>query len=204
MTNTAKTLLFFLMCFQLNFAQADYNIEINGKTFEIELNKDYEFEINNKQVKLHLKQKDTLVYNDETFSFKFPKEYKVAKNAINEGVEQLMLMSADGSGFIIQKYSTLNPTMLNELMLSEVTKESLNYGFEQERVEYERTLTSGKKIDVTKAILTYNDEVNIYEIASTGKKDSGLMIITMNMDDAENAIGTKLIQLIWDSLDIKP
>jgi hypothetical protein len=97
----------------------------------------------------------------------------------------------------------MNPTMLNELMLNEVTKESVNYGFELIREDYERVLASGLKIKVDRAVLTYNDEINIYEIASVGKKDSGLLIITMEMDDSENSLGKKLISLIWDTLEIK-
>ena len=113
-------------------------------------------------LKINVKQKDTLSYSDESFDFKYPKEYKVGKTVIGAGIEQLFLMTAEGSGFIIQKYSSINPTTLNELMINEVTKESINYGYKLKREDYERVLTSGLKIKVDKAILTYNDEINIY------------------------------------------
>ncbi|OBQ52012.1 hypothetical protein JJL45_02680 [Tamlana sp. s12] len=184
-------------------SQEDYKIEINGKEFEVGLDKDYEFNINNELYKIKIKQKDTLLYTDDAFSFKFLKDHKVAKTSIDQGIEQLMLMTAEGSGFIIQKYSTINPTMLNEIMLSEVTKESINYGYTMERQEYERTLVSGEKIKVIKAILTYKDEINIYEIATSGKKDSGILILTMLMEDLENSVGKSLINLTWNTLDIK-
>jgi hypothetical protein len=200
-----KNILFILILFLTNsiYSQQDYRIEINGEEFEIRLDKDYELNINNTLIKINVKQKDTLLYSDESFNFKFLKEYKVARTVIDGGIEQLMLMTAEGSGVIVQKHSTMNPTMLNELMLNEVTKESVNYGFELIREDYERVLASGLKIKVDRAVLTYNDEINIYEIASVGKKDSGLLIITMEMDDSENSLGKKLISLIWDTLEIK-
>jgi len=132
-----------------------------------------------------------------------PKELKVEKTIIDGGIEQLMLMTAEGSGFLIQKYSTVNPTNFNELMLSEVTKESVSYGYKLTREDYERDLTSGLKIKIDRAVLTYNNEVNIYEIATIGKKDSGLLLMTMKMNDSKNSLGEKLINLIWDTLEIK-
>lgn len=185
------------------FSQGDYQVEINGKIFEIELDKEYEVKVGKEILKVSVKQKDTLLYKDDAFSFKFPKEYKVATSSIDEGIEQLMLMTAEGSGFIIQKYTTFNPTLLNELMINEVTKESVSYGYSLVRKDYERTLASGLKIKVIKAVLTYNDEINIYEIASVGEKDAGLLFMSMEMDDAQNSLGKNLINLIWSSLEIK-
>jgi len=196
-------LILILSLTNLIYSQEDYKIEINGKIFEIELDKDYELNIEDNLFKISVKQKDTLLYSDEYFNFKFLKEYKVARTVIDEGIEQLMLMTAEGSGFIVQKYSTINPTMLNELMINEVTKESVNYGFELIREDYERVLTSGLKIKVDRAVLTYKDETNIYEVASVGKKDSGLLIMTMEMNDSENSLGKKLISQIWNTLEIK-
>lgn len=196
------TLIIFLLLTNLIYSQENYKIEINGKLFEIKLDKDYELNVDDNLLKINVKQKDTLLYSDKSFNFKFPKEYKVAKTVLGEGIEQLMLMNAEGSGVIIQKYSTINPTMLNELMINEITKESVSYGYKLIREDYERVLTSGLKIKVDKAVLTYNDEINIYEVASVGKKDSGMMVITMTMDDSKNSSGKKLIRLIWDTLEI--
>lgn len=196
-------LIIMLALSSIIYAQENYKIEINGETFEIKLDEDYEINVNDNLLKINVKQKDTLLYFDEVFNFKHPKEYNVAKTDLGDGVEQLMLMTAEGSGFMIQKYSTINPTTLNELMISEVTKESISYGYKLTREDYERKLASGLKIKVNKAILTYNDEVNIYEIATIGKKDSGLIIMSMEMDDLKNSQGKQLINLIWNTLDIK-
>ena len=51
--------------------------------------------------------------------------------------------------------------------------------------------------------LAYNDEINIYEIASIGKKDSGLILMAMEMSDIEGSSGKKMIELIWKTLEIK-
>ena len=88
-------------------------------------------------------------------------------------------------------------------MISEVTKESLNYGFKIERNDYTRKLKSGQKLDVDKAILTYKDETNIYEVATIGKKDEGILIMTMVMDEKMSKQGRKIIEMMWSSLIYK-
>ncbi|WP_242202820.1 hypothetical protein [Aestuariivivens insulae] len=152
---------------------------------------------------IKLKAKDTLTHDDNLYSFKFPKDYKVSKAIIDDGIHQIMIMTAEGSGILIQQYINFNPTMLNEMMINEATKESINYGFKMKRQDYNRDLISGQKINVDKAILKYKDEINIYEIASIGNRDEGIIIITMRMDDDEGTQGQKIIDLMWNTLIYK-
>src|SRR5688572_16402178 len=111
------------------FSQDEYTLKIDDETIEASLNKTYEININGKKVNVSITGKDTLTYSDDLFSFKYPKDYKVSKLVVEEGLEQITILSAEGSGIIIQKYSTMNPTKLNEMMLGEMTKESLDYGY---------------------------------------------------------------------------
>ncbi len=185
-------------------AQEDYTIQLNDTTFDIALEQLYQLTVNGQSLRVMLRSKDTLQYDDDFYTFKHSKDYKVSQMHIDEGIDQIMLMTAEGSGILIQKYSTINPTFLNELMLNEVTKESLNYGYEMQRQDYKRTLTSGEELNVLKAVLNYQDEVNTFEIASVGGKDEGIIVMTMMMMDASlSAQGQKIINMMWDTLEIK-
>lgn len=195
-----------ILCFLAGFntfGQEDLLLSIDGKVMEISSDKEYELPINGKKVKLIVSSKDTLTYDTDLFSFQYPKDFKVSSMSIDEGIEQITIMSAEGSGLLIQKYSTINPTMLNEMMINEVTKESLNYGFKMKREDYTREIGSGQKIEISKAVLKYKDETNIYEIASMGKKDEGILVMTMIMDVNQSEQGKKLIELMWNSLNFK-
>lgn len=198
---TLITLLTFISI--KSFSQNDYKIKINDTILEISLDKAYNITIDDKEIEFKIIAKDSLIYEDDLYSFNYSKDYKISQMTIDEGIEQIMLMTAEGSGILIQKYSTINPTMLNEMMISEVTKESLNYGFKMKRDDYTRTLKSGQKLDVDKATLTYKDETNIYEVASIGKKDEGILIMTMIMDENISTQGRKIIDLMWNSLIYK-
>lgn len=185
------------------FGQEEYTITIDGQVMNIEMDKEYEIKIKGKKVPFQLAMKDTLLFDDESFSFNYPKEFRVSRMDIDVGISQFVIMSAEGSGIIIQKYSSMNPTMLNEIMLNEVTKESVNYGFKLDRQDYQRTLVSGNSVEVDKAVLKYKDETNIYELASFGNKDEGIIVMTMSMDAVLGEESQKLISMMWSSLVVK-
>lgn len=169
---------------------------------DISLDENFEATFENKTLNIKVSQKDTLTYSDDYLSFNYPKDYKISKTKIDEGIEQLVLMTGEGSGFIIQEYGTMNPTMLNELMLNEVTKESVNYGFELKREDYIKSLNNGLELKINRAYLTYKDEVNIYEITSIGLKDEGVLLMSMEMNDEDNSDGKQLIDMVWNSLSL--
>ncbi|MDH5475503.1 MAG: hypothetical protein OEX22_07430 [Cyclobacteriaceae bacterium] len=184
-------------------AQNEYIIHLNDTVFEFSLDQEYKTTVNGNEFSFTIKAKDTLLYHDDFYSFNYLKDYKISKMVIDEGIEQIVIMTAEGSGIMIQKYTSISPTLFNEMMISEVTKESLNYGFELTRQDYDRTLKSGQKINVDKAVLTYKEETNTYEVASIGNKDEGILIMTMIMDENYSKQGRKIINLMWESLNYK-
>lgn len=184
-------------------AQKDYTITIDGKSHEINLDENNSIKVNGKLVDVIVKQKDILNYTDEFFSFQYPKAFSISKTVIEQGISQVMIMTAEGSGILIQKYENIDPSFLNEMMLKEVTKESLSYGFEMERADYQKKLLSGQEIMINKATLSYKNETNEYEVATLGKKDSGILIMTMTMNLGLSNQGKEIIELMWNSLSFK-
>ncbi len=184
------------------YSQEDYIVRLNDTSFNASLDKQYNIVVNGQVFNLIINQKDTLAYNDRLYGFNYPKGFNVSSTKIDDGVEQISILTAEGAGFLIQKYSSINPNTLNELMLKELTKESVSYGYELKRSDDKKHLQSGLGVEVNKAILTYKNSVNIYEVASIGKKDEGLVIVTIRMDGNENSQGKKIIDLMWRSLKI--
>ena len=201
-----KNLVFFCIAVMVSvtvFCQNDFIITINNESHQISLDETNEFEINGEKVNILVKEKDTLMYHDSFYDFKYIKKHSISKTVIEEGIEQIMMMTASGSGILVQKYDSFDPTMLQEMMLNEVTKESVSYGYSIERQDYDKTLISGEKIKVLKAALEYKGELETYEISAFGRKDEGILIMTMNMNDAMDMDGADMIKLMWDTLRIK-
>lgn len=200
-----KYIFLFLLTFipAVIWGQEDYLLQINNQTFPVSLDSGYRIQVKGESLMVRLSQNDTLVFRHGLFSFNYLKDYKVSKLVIEEGIDQYMIMSADGSGIAIQVYSNLDPTMLNEMMLNEVTKESRNYGYELSREDYRRRLISGQTLDVTRGILTYKEDKSIYEIATFGYKDEGILIITIISNESMSEQGQDIIRLMWNSLSIE-
>jgi hypothetical protein len=196
-------LVIILICFATVNAQKDYIITIDGTSYEIEMDGEIVIKANGKKLDIGLKKKDTLLLDEDYFQLKYIKKHKVSKVVVDEGIEQLMIMTAGGSGIIVQRYSSFNPVMLQEMMLNEVTKESVNYGYNLTRKDYEKKLLSGESIKVLKAVLDYKGETETYEIAAHGKKDEGILVMTMNMGLDLSDGGSEMVKLMWDSLKIK-
>jgi len=200
-----KKLLFIFTCLLISktYSQTDFIITVNNQSQEISLEKDYEFKVDGKTIQISVKEKDTLIYSDPFYTFKYSKKHKVSKTEIDLGIEQIMLMTAGGSGIIVQKYDSFNPTMMQEIMLNEVTKESVSYGYSLERKDYEITLKSGEKIEILKAELEYKGEIEVYEISAVGKKDEGVLLMTMNLGGDGDNEGEEMINLLWSTLHIE-
>lgn len=192
-----------IFCSLKGVSQEDFVIRLNDTLINVALDKSYTINVKGTHLQFTVSSKDTLTYTNTFYSFQYPKAFKVSRSKIDVGIDQVSILTAEGSGMIIQKYESLNPTSLNEMMLKEITKESITYGFESKRSVYKRKLKSGQEIEVTRAILRYKENVNIYEVASIGKKDAGLVIVTMRMDEDSNTEGQKIIDLMWHSLTVE-
>jgi len=123
-----KNLFFilFLCLYSFAYSQQEYVATINGTAVDVKIDTTYVLHINGEDVTFSLSEKDTVTYNDDLFSFQYSKDYKVSKLTLDEGIEQIMIMTAEGSGILIQKYSTINPEMITELMINEVALKKFN------------------------------------------------------------------------------
>jgi hypothetical protein len=159
-------------------AQENYVVRLGDKTYSVSMDSIYQVLVDGKKMNLSLRQKDTLLFRDSLFSFSYLKDYHYTKTNIENAADQYTIITASGAGYMIQKYTTINP----------------------KREDYQRKLKSGQAINVIKAVLTYKDDVDIYEVASIGGKDEGILVITIDNNLEQSAPGRDLIKLLWDSL----
>ena len=155
----------------------------------------------NCQVNIQLLEKAIRTYGDDFVKFNYSNKYSISITELDVGIEQLMVMTANGNGIIIQEYSTMNPVFITDFMISEMTKESISYGYKGEPKEAQISLPSGLLLKGQKITLTYNTEVEEYQVYTYGAKDRGIMIATLtnNLNEAE---GIELMDLFFNSLEI--
>lgn len=185
--------------------KGDFEIIINGEKILIDAGQEKTYKNQRGEtVTVSLKQKDTLLYSDDFIEFNYPKGYSINKTEVDEDINQLALITANGNGYMIQEFSNFNPSKLVDLMLDELTKESTNYGFERKDEEVTIKLPGDIKLEGKKAILEYKDEKNSYSVMTYGKKDSGILIAIIYTEDEEaSPVDNNLIEMFLKSIRIK-
>jgi len=186
------------------FAQgANYQITINGQTSDFALGGEYSFTTpSGEKITYTLTKKDIVTFEDDMVSFQHKGSLTVSTTEIDDDINQILAVTALGTGYIIQEYSGMDPSTLNELMLQELTKEDISYGYELVKEDYAKVLKGGQTLKGIKATLTYKSEEKYYTITSYGERDRGVLVITMmdkEYEDKESAV----IDLLWESLAIK-
>ncbi|NND52565.1 MAG: hypothetical protein HKN54_09160 [Flavobacteriaceae bacterium] len=182
----------------------NYIAIVNGDSIKINLNTSFQYKSTKGElIDFKIVQPDILTYSDDFISFKHSKENNVSNTVLEEDIEQLMVMKSTGSGFIVQKYYGIDPSLLTMMLLNEVTKESISYGYAKSQEAFSVDLQSGQTLNGSRMTLTYKGEEEIYTAAAFSGKDEGIIILTMVLNDDYSAKDHEMIDLFWETLEIK-
>lgn len=189
--------------FGLTQNQKNYILEINGDTISLSLDKQVVLKTKSGQtLNINLKQKEVLTFSDETFSFNYPSTFTLSSKNVEDGVEQILGISANGNGLLLQKYKDFNPENVVDLMMEEITEESKDAGYKESSKNVSQLLKSGKTLNGKQSTLVLDDERNIYTIYPLKIRKGGILIVLMLIDPAdENA--KKVYDMLWKTLEIK-
>ena len=186
----------------VGFAGEDYRIEINGNTFDIGLDEVKNLALpggQNLSIKLSLKE--YIRFEGQFFSFSHKSEYKANRTDLGDGIFQTVITTPLGSAILIQEYTNIDPTGLVGLMLKELTKEEVEYGFKYEERKISKKV-GNIEMSGREATTTYKDKRWTRAVYTYGKKDSGVLITTVIEKD-NVARDKHLISDLWKTLRIK-
>jgi hypothetical protein len=112
------------------------------------------------------------------------------------------MASALGTLVIVQEYGSINPVSLNQLMLQELTRESIQAGAEMTQQPATRKLADGRELTGLRATVKTRTDATDFEIMSFGSVDQGLVLVTRI--DQENAPAEgAILDKFWETLKIK-
>lgn len=204
MQKTLLTTLLVIISYILCYSQEEgnYMLIIGSDSLQIDLEKELIYKSNSgEELPIKLVQSRLQTYSNDMISFKYDKSLSVSNAVLEEGIEQCMIIKSTGTGFMVQTYSTMDPSLLTQLMLNEIVKESVSYGYDKVEEDFEKKLISGQTIKGKTATLSYKGEQEIYTVASYGAKDEGIIVVTMEFsDEFDNDID--IINIFLDSLEI--
>lgn len=166
---------------------SDYVISIDGRSAEIGINEELKFTTSaGKVLTIILKQKEFIVFKSSLFSMKHKNTIKPIKNNLGDGIYQTMMMTALGTGIIVQEYMHMNPEQLINLMIKELTKEEVDYGYKYNEKNIEKIIDD-KKVRGKQALTTYPGAEWTRSVLAYGDKDKGVIIVTMIEKDQYNS-----------------
>ena len=183
--------------------QKNYLLEINGDTISLSLDELVVMKTRTGQsLNINLKQKEILTFADENLSFQYPSNFTLSSKIIEEGVEQILVISADGNAFLIQKYKDINPEKIVDLMMDEITEESIDAGYKKTTKDISQLIKSGNTLTGKQSTLELDDEKNVYIIYPLKIKKGGILIVLMQIDPQDES-AIKLYDTLWKTLEIK-
>ncbi len=152
--------------------------------------------------KVTLTRNAFLAYVAATFSFVHPSTVSVAKSDLGDGIVQHLLATAVGTVILLQEYPATDPATLNQLMIDEMTKESVAAGAKVEQKASTRQTPSGKTLTGLTATDTLGEEISDYEVFSYSKGSSGVIIVTkIRRSDADE--DAPMLKKFWETFDAK-
>ncbi|MBB6411690.1 hypothetical protein [Mesorhizobium sangaii] len=155
-----------------------------------------------KQSKVTLERNDFATFSGGSFSFVHPSDISVTKTDLGENITQYLMASALGTIVVVQEYGKMNPVSLNQLMLREMTKESVQAGAKLTQEPTTRKLADGKELTGILAKVKTRTDTADFEIVGFGLADQGLLFIT-RVAGEDAAAEKPLIDKFWQSLKVK-
>lgn len=179
----------------------NYILTIDGKAQEIDLGQTSTVTLENGQtIEIILDQKEVLTFKTNNFSFDYPSELTPARTDLGDGIYQTMLATPMGSLILVQEYENIDPSSMVDLMLHELTKEEVQYGYKITESKETRT-ANGKEFKGKKALATYRGEENTRHVMTHSDRDAGLLVVTM-LDKTAPEKDVKMIDRFWESIAV--
>jgi len=177
----------------------NYVLTIDGKSQDIDLGQASAITLENGQtLELLLSKKDILNFKTNNFSFDYPSEFTPARTNLGDGIYQTMLATPMGSLILVQEYENMDPSSMIDMMVHELTKEEVQYGYKIDKTEEAKSV-NGNTFKGQKAVATYKDEQNIRYVMTYSARDAGLLVVTM-LDKTAPEKDIKMVEDFWSSL----
>jgi hypothetical protein len=155
------------------------------------------------KTRVTLQLNEFATYSGTMFSYVHPTSVGITRTDLDKSIRQYLMASAIGTLVLVQEYGSMNPVSLDQLMLQELTKETVQAGGQLSQEPATRTLADGKQVTGLKATVKTRTDTTHFEILGYGTTDQGLLMIT-RIDDANAATERKLLDKFWETLKIKP
>ena len=180
----------------------NYLLTIDGKPYELDIGELTTATLQNGQkVQVKLEKKDIATFKTEMFSFNHPSGFAPSKTDLGDGVYQTIMATPTGTMVMIQEYTGLNPCGLIDMIVTELTKEEVHYGYTITKRDVSKKLADGQTVTGKFVVSKYRKDENQRNVLCYGAKDAGLVIVTQ-LDNDTPSEDMAMMDLFWKTLTI--
>jgi hypothetical protein len=180
----------------------DYTLTVDGRPHDVDLGKQTVVTLSDGQViRVTLDKKAIATFKTGGFSFSYTSSLSPSRTDLGDGVHQTMIASPLGTIIMIQEYEGMDPSDLVDMMLKELTKEEVHYGYEIAKSPARKTLADGSALTGKLAVSKYKDTEYKRYVLSHSTRDAGIMVVTQ-IEKAAPREDRELIDMFWKTLKI--
>ena len=180
----------------------NYVLTIDGEEFEIDIGRAEVLRLaDGRTLRVALDKKALVAFRVDNFSFDHSSVLSPSRTDLGDGVHQTMLASPRGTIIMIQEYASFDPSGLVDMMLNELTKEEVEYGYKIRKGDAVKTLEDGTQLTGKTAISSYKDDEYTRYVLAYRARDAGLLIVTQ-FEKESPPEDAQMIELFWKTLKI--
>ena len=173
-----RAIMFLMMLSAPICVASDFIVMINGVSKEIDLDEETSLVLpDGTALTLILRQKEYLRFESEMFSFEHRNQYKPNRTDLGDGILQTAIASPSGTAMLVQEYDQMNSVLLVDIMLKELTKEEVEYGYKYSEAPIEKEI-DGVLFRGKRAVTSYRQAEWTRIVLGYGVKDRGILVVT--------------------------
>ena len=184
-------------------AIGNYQITVDGSKHDIELGKEIVVQSEKgENIHIRINKKKNSTFRGDFISFTHNSDMTFSDTGMNDGIRQIMAITARGTIILVQEYTKVNPAKLLDLCLKGVVKDQLEKGYRMTKKKYRKVLTDGTKLEGYKATLKRGKKTKNYIILIKGKGRRGVVAVT-SIDKENIRDDRDVLEMFWKTLTIK-
>ncbi len=185
-------------------AQERYLLIMGKDTLSITTDRQYVFLTSDgREMPIELIKQKIQTFENRQIRFQYPSKFELSTTDLGDGVEQVTVLSPDGTGFFVQQFSNSQPGDVVNLMMAELTKDAIQSGYGATEETFEKILRDGKLLLGRKRTLTYRGNLETYTVASFGAQNRGVLVVMVNNNSGNTKESQDLIDLLLETLEVK-
>lgn len=197
-------LSFFLFNFSLLAQQERFLLILGQDTISVEAGNQYIYvAADGRELPVKLIKQQIYQYVSPQIEFSYPAQFSPTKAMVADGVSQLTFLTEGDNGLMVYESTNGDPAQQVGLMMEELTKEKIGFGFQYTEQTFQRVLSNGKLLIGRQRSLNQGNTTETYTVASYTGQNNGILVVIVTNNLGNPQTTNELLDMFFSTLVIK-